>query len=146
MGSATASPTFRTLGDRRDRARRGRDHRDAGDHRADDVVHRPRVAQVPADRLFAAVVPAALRRGQSRQIHRAAGNTLEVACLSTLFGVLLGTLAALGLARSRSVAARVADSFFMSPLCCGHRLRLAALMYFTLIGIRPSLGCWSQAT
>ncbi len=78
---------------------------------------------------------------QSRQIHRAAGNTLEVAALSTLFGVVLGTLAALGLARSRSVAARVADSFFLSPLVLpGIAFGLAALMYFTLIGIRPSLG------
>ncbi|MGL1316104.1 ABC transporter permease, partial [Vibrio parahaemolyticus] len=46
---------------------------------------------------------------QSRQIHRAAGNTLEVAAFSTLFGVVLGSLGALGLARSRSLAARVAD-------------------------------------
>jgi putative spermidine/putrescine transport system permease protein len=78
---------------------------------------------------------------QSRQIHRAAGNTLEVAALSTLLGVFLGTLGALGLARSRSVAARVADSVFMSPLVLpGIAFGLAALMYFTLIGIRPSLG------
>lgn len=78
---------------------------------------------------------------QSRQIHRAAGNTLEVAAFSTLFGVVLGSLGALGLARSRSLAARVADSFFMSPLVLpGIAFGLAALMYFTLIGFRPSLG------
>lgn len=78
---------------------------------------------------------------QSRQIHRAAGNTLEVAALSTLFGVLLGTMAAIGLARSRSTLARVADSAFLSPLVLpGIAFGLAALMYFTLMGFRPSLG------
>jgi putative spermidine/putrescine transport system permease protein len=77
---------------------------------------------------------------QSRQIHRAAGNSLEVAALSTLFGVLLGAMAAIGLARSRHPAARVADGLFMSPLVLpGIAFGLAALMYFTLIGLRPSL-------
>lgn len=77
---------------------------------------------------------------RSRQIHRAVSNTLEVAFFATLFGVFLGTLGALGLARSRSAAARIADSFFMSPLVLpGITYGLAALMYFTLIGFRPSL-------
>lgn len=77
---------------------------------------------------------------KSRQIHRAVYNSLEVAAWSTGFGVLLGSLAALGLARSRHKLARVGDSFFMSPLVLpGLTFGLAALMYFTLIGLRPSL-------
>jgi putative spermidine/putrescine transport system permease protein len=55
---------------------------------------------------------------KSRPIHRAAGNSLEVAAMSTLIGVVLATLAALGLARNR------------------HR---AALVYFSTLGFRPSL-------
>lgn len=78
---------------------------------------------------------------ESREIHRAVSNSLEVAALSTLLCATLGTLAALGLARSRSGAARMADSFFMSPLVLpGIAFGLAALMYFTLLGFRPSLG------
>jgi putative spermidine/putrescine transport system permease protein len=77
---------------------------------------------------------------RSRPIQRAAGNSLEVAALSTLLGVLLGTLAALGLARNRSRVARIADGFFLSPLVLpGLTFGLAALMYFTLLGFRPSL-------
>ncbi len=77
---------------------------------------------------------------RSRLIHRAASNSLEVAAFSTVFGVVLGTLAALGLSRSRSRLARVADNFFMSPLVLpGLTFGLAALMYFTLMGFRPSL-------
>ena len=77
---------------------------------------------------------------KSRQIHRAVSNSLEVAAYSTVFGVLLGSLAALGLSRSRSKLARAADSLFMSPLVLpGLTFGLAALMYFTLIGLRPSI-------
>jgi putative spermidine/putrescine transport system permease protein len=78
---------------------------------------------------------------QSRQIHRAVSNSLEVAAFSTLSGVVLGTLASLGLTRGRHTLARAADSFFMSPLVLpGLTYGLAALMYFTVIGLRPSLG------
>jgi putative spermidine/putrescine transport system permease protein len=78
---------------------------------------------------------------QSRQIHRAVSNSLEVAVFSTFFGVVLGTLASLGLTRSRHTLARATDSFFMSPLVLpGLTYGLAALMYFTVIGLRPSLG------
>lgn len=77
---------------------------------------------------------------ESRQIHRAVSNSLEIAGFSTLFGVVLATLASLGLARSRRTMARVADSLFMSPLVLpGITFGLAALMYFTLMGFRPSL-------
>lgn len=77
---------------------------------------------------------------KSRQIHRAVSNSLEVAAWSTTFGVLLGSMAALGIARNRHRLARVADGFFLSPLVLpGLTFGLAALMYFTLIGFRPSL-------
>lgn len=77
---------------------------------------------------------------QSRQIHKAAGNSLMVACYSTLFGVVLATLASLGLARNRHRLARVADSVFMSPLVLpGITFGLAALVYFSTLGFRPSL-------
>lgn len=77
---------------------------------------------------------------KSRQIHRTAGNSLEIAAFSTLFGVLLGTLASLGLARNRHRLARAADSFFMSPLVLpGISFGLAALVYFSLLGFRPSI-------
>lgn len=77
---------------------------------------------------------------RSRPIHRALANSLEVAAWSTVLGVLLGAMAALALARSRRTSARVFDSVFMSPLVLpGLTFGLAALMYFTLIGFRPSL-------
>jgi putative spermidine/putrescine transport system permease protein len=77
---------------------------------------------------------------KSRQIHRAVYNSLEVAAWSSGIGIVLGSMASLGLARSRHRLARVADGFFMSPLVLpGLTFGLAALMYFTLIGFRPSL-------
>lgn len=77
---------------------------------------------------------------KSRQIHRAVYNSLEVAAWSTSFGILFGSMASLGLARNRHRLARVADGLFMSPLVLpGLTFGLAALMYFTLIGFRPSL-------
>ena len=76
----------------------------------------------------------------SRPIQRAAGNSLEVAAMSTLIGVVLATLAALGLARNRRKSARIADTFFMSPLVLpGITFGLAALVYFSTLGFRPSL-------
>ena len=77
---------------------------------------------------------------QSRQIHRSAYNTLEVAMWATGGAALLGTLAALGLYRSHSRGARFADTLFMSPLILpGISFGLAALIYFTFLGFRPSL-------
>src|SRR5215468_782890 len=76
----------------------------------------------------------------SRPIQRAASNSIEIACVSTLFGVVLATMASLALARSTRAMARLADSFFMSPLVLpGLTYGLAALVYFSLLGFRPSL-------
>jgi putative spermidine/putrescine transport system permease protein len=77
---------------------------------------------------------------RSRPIHRAAGNTLEVAALAAGLATLGGTAAALALAEARGRWARIADAFFMSPMVLpGLAFGLAALMYFTLLGFRPSL-------
>jgi putative spermidine/putrescine transport system permease protein len=77
---------------------------------------------------------------KSRQIHRAAGNSLQVAAGATAGAAIFGTLAAIGLARARSRWARAADTLFMSPLILpALAFGLAALMYFTFIGLRPSL-------
>ncbi len=78
---------------------------------------------------------------RSRQIHRAAGNTLEVAAFAAGLATLFGTAAALALARAAGRLARAADAFFLSPLVLpGLAFGLAALMYFTLLGFRPSIG------
>ena len=77
---------------------------------------------------------------RSRQIHRAAGNSLEVAAWSTGLATIFGTAAALALARSGARWARVLDTVFMSPMILpGLAFGLAALMYFTFLGFRPSL-------
>jgi putative spermidine/putrescine transport system permease protein len=77
---------------------------------------------------------------RSSQIHRAASNTIEVAALAALLATVLGTMAALALARTASAKARALDGFFMSPLVLpGLAFGLAALVYFTLLGFRPSL-------
>ncbi len=77
---------------------------------------------------------------ESRQIHRAAFNTLEVACWAAGAAALLGTCAAIGISSTRSRWSRAADTLFMSPLILpGIAFGLAALMYFSLLGIRPSL-------
>ncbi len=77
---------------------------------------------------------------RSRQIHLAAFNSFEVAAWSTGLATLFGTMAALGLARTRAKWARTLDTVFMSPMILpGLAFGLAALMYFTFLGFRPSL-------
>ncbi|HVL58309.1 MAG TPA: ABC transporter permease [Burkholderiaceae bacterium] len=77
---------------------------------------------------------------RSYPIHRAATNSLTVAAWATAAAVLLGTMAALALARSRARWARSLDMVFMSPMILpGLAFGLAALMYFTFLGFRPSL-------
>lgn len=81
---------------------------------------------------------------RSRQIHRAAGNTLHVAAIAAGLATVFGTAAALAIAQAGRVAgghaARALDAFFMAPLVLpGLAFGLAALMYFTILGFRPSL-------
>lgn len=76
----------------------------------------------------------------SAPIHRAAGNSLMVAAWSAMAAAVLGGAAALALARSSRRSARALDAFFMSPLILpGIAFGLAALVFFTAIGLRPSL-------
>jgi putative spermidine/putrescine transport system permease protein len=76
----------------------------------------------------------------SGQIHTAAFNSLKVGLCSTAAAVLLGTLASLAITRSRARWARTLDALFMSPMILpGLSFGLAALVYFTLLGLRPSL-------
>jgi putative spermidine/putrescine transport system permease protein len=77
---------------------------------------------------------------QSGEIQRAAWNSLKLALGATLLASLLGTAAALAIGRSRAGWARTLDLFFLSPLVLpGLAFGLAALMYFTLLGLRPAM-------
>jgi len=77
---------------------------------------------------------------RSRPIHRAAGNTLQVAALAAGLATLLGTAAAIGISTLRGRLGRLMDAFFLSPLVLpGLAFGLAALVYFTLLRLRPSL-------
>ncbi|MEI2415173.1 ABC transporter permease subunit [Orrella sp. JC864] len=76
----------------------------------------------------------------SGPIHRAAANSLTVAAWSACAAAALGGMAALALARSASRKARALDAFFMSPLILpGIAFGLAALVFFSWLGLRPSL-------
>jgi putative spermidine/putrescine transport system permease protein len=73
------------------------------------------------------------------QLHFAARNSLFVAAWATGLSVVLGVLAALGIARSKSLTARVLDSVFMSPLVLpALAFGLAGLMLFSLVGLPVS--------
>jgi putative spermidine/putrescine transport system permease protein len=73
------------------------------------------------------------------QLHFAARNSLVVALWSTSLSVLLGVAAALAIARSRALSARLLDSLFMSPLVLpALAFGLAALMLFSLVGLPVS--------
>ena len=73
------------------------------------------------------------------QLQFAAGNSLQVAFVTTLVTVLLGVPAALAITRSASARAKFLDSLFMSPLVLpALSFGLAALMFFSLIGLPVS--------
>jgi putative spermidine/putrescine transport system permease protein len=73
------------------------------------------------------------------QLHFAARNSLVVALWSTALSILLGVAAALAIARSRALSARLLDSLFMSPLVLpALAFGLAALMLFSLVGLPVS--------
>ena len=78
---------------------------------------------------------------RSAPIQRAALNSLQVAAVTMLAATLLATLASVALARRTGRRwVRALDTFFMSPMILPMlAYGLAALMYFTLLGFRPSL-------
>jgi putative spermidine/putrescine transport system permease protein len=74
------------------------------------------------------------------QLHFAAANSFKVAIWTTAVSVVLGVSAALAVARSQKLMARILDSVFMSPLVLpALAFGLAALMYFSLIGFPISI-------
>ena len=77
---------------------------------------------------------------RSAQIHVAAFNSVWVAGLATAIGTVLSVLAALAIARVTRPSARLLEASFLSPLILPTlSYGLAALMFFSVVGIRPSL-------
>jgi putative spermidine/putrescine transport system permease protein len=77
---------------------------------------------------------------RSAQIHIAAFNSVWVAGLATAIGTVLSVLAALAIARVTRPSARLLEASFLSPLILPTlSYGLAALMFFSVVGIRPSL-------
>ena len=77
---------------------------------------------------------------RSRHIHVAASNTLFVGLGATLLVTLLGVAAAVGLAGKRGTWARALENGFLGPLILPTlAYGFAALMFFSLLGFRPSL-------
>jgi len=74
------------------------------------------------------------------QMQAAAWNSLKVAFWTTVLSVVLGTAAALGIARSRSPLARACDVLFMSPLLLpALAFGFAALIFIHRLGFAPSI-------
>ena len=74
------------------------------------------------------------------QMQRAAWNSLVVAFWTTLIAVVLGTSAALAIARSRSPWLRAADTLFMSPLLLpALAFGFAALIFINRLGFTPNI-------
>ena len=77
---------------------------------------------------------------RSAQIHVAAGNSIRVAGIATLVGMVLSVLAALAITRVSRPSAKLLEASFLSPLVLPTlSYGLAALMFFSVLGIRPSL-------
>jgi len=77
---------------------------------------------------------------RSAPIHTAAWNSVWVGFVATMLGMVLSVLAALAVARVNRPAARALEAGFLSPLVLPSlSYGLAALMFFSVLGIRPSL-------
>lgn len=77
---------------------------------------------------------------RSGHVHVALGNSLWVALVATTLAATLATLAALALNRATRPSARAVEGAFLSPLILpGLAFGLAILMYFSILGFRPSL-------
>jgi putative spermidine/putrescine transport system permease protein len=74
------------------------------------------------------------------QIQNAAWNSLVVAAATTVLSVLIGTVGALVVSRSRAAWARALDALLLSPLVLpALAFGFACLMYFSMIGLTPSV-------
>ena len=74
------------------------------------------------------------------QMQQAAWTSLVVAFWTTVICVVLGTAAALAIARSRSAWAKAFDMLFMSPLLLpALAFGFAALVFIYQLGLRPSI-------
>lgn len=77
---------------------------------------------------------------RSAPIHTAAWNSIWVAFVATMAGAVLSVLAALAITRVSRPSARFLEASFLSPLILpALSYGLAALMFFSVLGIRPSL-------
>lgn len=77
---------------------------------------------------------------RSGHIHRAASNSLWVAGMATLVATILSVAAALSIARVNRPSARALEASFLSPLILPTlAYGLATLMFFSMLGLRPSL-------
>lgn len=77
---------------------------------------------------------------RSAPIHVAAWNSVWVAFFATAIGMVLSVFAALSVARVSRPSARLLEASFLSPLVLpALAYGLAALMFFSVLGIRPSL-------
>ncbi len=77
---------------------------------------------------------------RSAHIHRAAWNSLSVAAAATAAAVVCSVLAALSISKVRSRSARSLEAAFLSPLVLPTlAYGLATLIFFTMLGQRPSL-------
>ena len=75
----------------------------------------------------------------SWQLHFAAMNSFKIALWTTAISIVLGVAAALGIARSKTMTAKVLDSLFMSPLVLpALAFGLSALMLFSVVGLPVS--------
>lgn len=78
------------------------------------------------------------------QLQDAALTSLKVALVTTSGSVVLGTMAALAIARSRSRWAKALDGLFMSPLVLpALAFGLASLVFFSTLGVELSF--WTLA-
>jgi putative spermidine/putrescine transport system permease protein len=77
---------------------------------------------------------------EADQMQRAAWTSLVVAFWATLICAVLGTAAALAIARSGGAAAKAFDMLFMSPLLLpALAFGFAALVFIYQLGLRPSI-------
>jgi putative spermidine/putrescine transport system permease protein len=77
---------------------------------------------------------------RSAPIHTAALNSVWVAGIATMIGSVLSVLAALAITRVSRPSAKALEASFLSPLVLPTlSYGLAALMFFSVLGVRPSL-------